>query len=55
MSLDTDVSRVRGGVVSLATVTVTPAEVVTLPAASRAVAVRVWLPLDEAAVLQDAE
>ena len=34
-----------GGVVSLLTVTVTPADVVVFPAASRATAVSVWLPL----------
>ncbi len=44
-----------GGVVSFDTVTVIPAEVVTLPAASRATAVRVWLPLATALVSQDAE
>ncbi len=44
-----------GGVVSFAAVTVMPAEVVTLPAASRATAVSVWLPLATAVVFQDTE
>src|SRR5258705_4522408 len=44
-----------GGVVSFDTVTVMPAEVVTLPAASRATAVRVWLPFAAALVFQDTE
>ena len=34
-----------GGVVSLKTVTLTPAEVAVLPAASRATALRLWMPL----------
>src|SRR5258706_11846751 len=38
--MDTD-----GGVASFDTVTVTTADVVTLPAASRATAIRAWLPL----------
>src|SRR5260221_8977219 len=44
-----------GGVTSLDTVTVTPAEVVPLPAASRATAVSVWLPFAAALVSQDTE
>src|SRR5258706_373527 len=44
-----------GGVVSLDTVTAMPAEVVTLPAASRATAVSVWLPLVAPVVFQDTE
>jgi len=43
-----------GGVVSLKTVTVTAA-VVTLPAASRATAVSVWLPLAAPTVFHDTE
>ena len=41
-----------GGVMSLLTVTLTGAEVVVLPAASRAIARRVWAPLPAAAVFQ---
>ena len=44
-----------GGMVSLETVTATPAEVATLPAASRATAVTVWLPLAAARVFHDTE
>jgi hypothetical protein len=44
-----------GGVTSLFTVTVTPAEVVVLPAASRARAVRVYDPLLVAVVFQETE
>src|SRR5438128_134778 len=43
-----------GGVVSAATVTLTPAETVTLPAASRATAVSVWDPAAEVDVFQAA-
>jgi hypothetical protein len=43
-----------GAVVSFATVTVTAAEAVMLPAASRATAVRVWDPFDAVAVFQEA-
>src|SRR5436190_388665 len=54
-----DVMLTVGGVVSgggaLETVTVTPAEVVRLPAASRAVAVRVCEPLPVLAVFQETE
>src|SRR2546430_10783310 len=42
-----------GGTVSLLTVTTTGAEVVTLPAASRATAVSEWLPLPVLAVFQE--
>src|SRR5207244_12937902 len=44
-----------GGVVSFATVTLTAAEVVRLPAASRAMAVSVWAPLAAVVVVQDTE
>ncbi len=48
-----------GGVVSvgatLLTVTVMTAEVVVLPAASRAVALRVWVPLPRVVVFQEKE
>jgi hypothetical protein len=44
-----------GGVESFETVTATPAEVVALPAASRATAVRVWLPVVAPVVFQDTE
>src|SRR5260221_12867715 len=44
-----------GGVTSLDTVTGTPAEVVTLPAASRATAVSVWLAFAAAVGFQDTE
>ena len=50
-----DVIDTDGGVVSFDTVTVTPAEVVTLPAASRATAVSVWEPLLAVVVFQDTE
>src|SRR5207249_2510659 len=50
-----DVIDTEGGVVSFDTVTVTPAEVVTLPAASRATAVSVWEPLLAVVVFQDTE
>ena len=43
-----------GAVVSLATVTVTPLAVASLPAASRATAVNVCAPFASAVVLQDA-
>ena len=39
--------------IELATVTATGAEVLVLPAASRAVAVRVWLPLEANVVSQE--
>ena len=42
-----------GGVVSLATVTLTPAAVPRFPAASRATAVRVWAPLRAVVVVQE--
>src|SRR5207249_1444311 len=48
--IDTD-----GGVVSFDTVTVTPADVVWFPAASRATALRVWLPLAALVVFHDTE
>ena len=41
-----------GGVTVLATVTATGADVVVLPAASRAMAVRVWGPLATVVVFQ---
>src|SRR3989442_14686171 len=44
-----------GGVVPLLTVTVTPAEVVDFPAASRATAVSVWLPFVAVVVVQETE
>src|SRR5437899_58308 len=47
------VTETDGGVVSFETVTVTAAEVVTLPAASRATAVSVWLPLAAPSVFQE--
>ena len=49
------VSETDGGVRSFATVTVMPAEVVTLPARSRATAVSVWLPLGTVVVFQAPE
>ena len=46
-------AEMTGGVVStLLTVTATAAETVTLPAASRATAVRLWLPLAAVVVFQ---
>ena len=42
-----------GGMAPLETVTATPAEVATLPAASRATAVRVWLPLAAPSVFHE--
>jgi hypothetical protein len=49
------VSATDGGVRSFATVTVMPAEVATFPAASRATAVSVWLPLVTVMVFQRPE
>ena len=46
---------ITGGVVSLLTVTLTAVLVVWLPAASRATAVSVWLPLAAAVVLHETE
>src|SRR5207245_906799 len=49
------VTETDGGVVSFEMVTVTAADVVTLPAASRATAVSVWLPLAVLTVFHDTE
>src|SRR5881296_1638411 len=52
--LEARTAEIRGGVTSLLlTVTVTVAEVVVLPAASRATAVRVWEPLAAAVVVHE--
>src|SRR5688572_14420599 len=48
-------AEIVGAVVSFATVTLTPAEVVVLPAASRATADNVWAPLAAVVVFQERE
>jgi hypothetical protein len=51
--LDADTEEMTGGVVSFATVTLTPTAVAVFSAASRATAVRVWAPLRVVVVVQE--